>query len=80
MRQSTLDFKKEQEIPDRDHQFRRKGLANRTSKVLDNQLNHLQVVKDDSTEILSESTPEKQETMKGGRAQAKRDAKNSKKK
>jgi hypothetical protein len=49
MHQSTLDFKKEQEIPDRDHQFRRKGLANRSSKVLDNQLNHLQVVKDDST-------------------------------
>ena len=74
MHQSTLDFKKEQEIPDRDHQFRRKGLANRSSKVLDNQL------KDDSNEILSESTPEKQETMKGGRAQAKREAKNSKKK
>ena len=83
MRQSSLDFKKDQETPDRDHQFRRKGQHIRKPKVLKNQLNHrhvvnhLQVVKDDSLEILSESSPEKKGTKKGGRAQAKRNAKSS---
>ena len=77
MRQSSLDFKKDQETPDRDHQFRRKGQHIRKPKVLKNELNHLQVVKDDSLEILSESSPEKKGTKKGGRAKAKRNAKSS---
>jgi len=71
MRQSSLDFKKDQETPDRDHQFRRKDRHIRKPKVLKNEL------KDDSLEILSESSPEKKGTKKGGRAQAKRNAKSS---
>jgi hypothetical protein len=71
MRQSSLDFKKDQETPDRDHQFRTKGQHIRKPKVLKNEL------KDDSLEILSESSPEKKGTKKGGRAQAKRNAKSS---
>ncbi len=77
MRQSTLPFKKEKEIPKRDDQFKRKGLTTRRPKPFSNH-------KDDLIEILSDqkSTPDKKETKRGGRAQLKRDAKdaNSKKK
>jgi hypothetical protein len=75
MRQSTLPFKKEQEIRDRDEQFKRKGLSTRKPKPLSNH-------KDDSFEVISDhkSTPDKKETKRGGgRAQLKRDAKSSKK-
>jgi len=45
-------------------------------------MNHLQVVKDNSVEEISDysSTPDKEETKRGGKAQAKRDAKGSKNK
>ena len=74
MRKSTLPFKKEQEICDRDEQFKRKGLSTRKPKPLSNH-------KDDSIEVISDkSTPDKKETKRGGgRAQLKRDAKSSKK-
>jgi hypothetical protein len=72
MRQSTLPFIKEQETPERDDQFR----MTKRPKVLANQL------KDNSVEEISEysSTPDKEETKRGGKAQAKRDAKGSKNK
>jgi hypothetical protein len=62
MRQSTLPFKREKDIPKRDDQFKRKALATRRSKPLSNH-------KDDPIEPLSDhaSTPDKKETKRGGR-------------
>jgi hypothetical protein len=86
MRQSTLPFKKEQKVPERDDQFKRKGLGTsrylttRRPKPLSNHKGDSVVYNDDSVEVLSEhtSTPDKKDTKRGVRAQPMRDAKSKK--
>ena len=77
MRQSTLPFKKEEKIPERDDQFKRKGLATRRAKSSSNHKGDYFVHKNNSVEVLSDhtSTADKKDTKRGGNAHAKRDAK-----
>ena len=86
MRQSTLPFKKEQKVPERDDQFKRKGLGTsrylttRRPKPLSNHKGDSVVHNNNSVGVLSEhtSTPDKKDTKRGGRAQLMRDAKSKK--